>query len=323
MSSLRHQTVRRRAVLAGAAAALAAGCGDGSSNGTEEPSPTRPEPTEGPSSAAPSEPPAAPDFDAPETVAAGLEVPWGLVLPPDEDALVGERGSGRILRVPLEGGDPEEVYRVSGIAPVGEGGLLGLAASPDYAEDGLLYAYFTASEENRVVRFRLDGEIETVFEGIAAAANHDGGRIAFGPDGMLYVATGDAGEPDRAQDLGSPNGKILRLTPEGDPAPGNPVPDSPVYSLGHRNVEGFAWDGEGRLFASEFGANSADEVNLIEPGGNYGWPHVEGEGGADGGEFTGPLVTWPRARHRRRASRSRAARSTSPRSAANGSGASL
>src|SRR5690606_15484180 len=123
--------------------------------------------------------------------------------------------------------------------------------------------------------------------------------------------------------LGSPNGKILRLTPEGDPAPGNPVPDSPVYSLGHRNVEGFAWDGEGRLFASEFGANSADEVNLIEPGGNYGWPHVEGEGGADGGEFTGPLVTWPRARHRRRASRSRAARSTSPRSAANGSGASL
>ncbi|GAB3650172.1 PQQ-dependent sugar dehydrogenase [Glycomyces tarimensis] len=288
--TLHYRTVRRRTVLAGVVATAAAGCGDDAADDSSDPtaSPTQ---TESPS-AQPSEPPAEPDFDAAEEVVTGLEVPWGLVFPSDEDALVSERDSGRILRVPLGGGEPEEVYRVSDIDPAGEGGLLGLALSPDYAEDGYLYAYFTAGEENRVVRFRLDGEPETVFDGIAAADHHDGGRIAFGPDGLLYVATGDAGEQDRAQDPDSPNGKILRLTPEGDPAPDNPTSDSPVYSLGHRNVEGLAWDGEGRLFASEFGANQADEVNRIEPGNNYGWPHVEGEGDTNDGEFTNPLVTW-------------------------------
>jgi glucose/arabinose dehydrogenase len=109
---------------------------------------------------------------------------------------------------------------------------------------------------------------------------------------MLYVGTGDAGETSRAQDPASPNGKILRLTPAGDPAPGNPAADSPVYSLGHRNVQGLAWDSAGRLFATEFGQQEQDELNLIVAGRNYGWPQVEGRGDTDGGRYTNPLVTW-------------------------------
>ena len=130
-----------------------------------------------------------------------------------------------------------------------------------------------------------------VFSGIAAASYHNGGRIAFGPDGMLYAGTGDAGDTSSAQDPGSPNGKILRLTPDGDPAPGNPTAGSPVYSLGHRNVQGLAWDADGRLFATEFGQNEIDEINLIQAGRNYGWPAVEGDDA--GGRYTNPLVTWP------------------------------
>jgi glucose/arabinose dehydrogenase len=109
---------------------------------------------------------------------------------------------------------------------------------------------------------------------------------------MLYVGTGDAADPGVSQDPDDPNGKILRLTPLGDPAPGNPRPGSPVYSLGHRNVQGLAWDAQGRLFATEFGQNEFDEVNLIQPGRNYGWPDVEGRGDTDGGRFTNPLLTW-------------------------------
>ncbi|WP_017599255.1 PQQ-dependent sugar dehydrogenase [Nocardiopsis lucentensis] len=241
----------------------------------------------------------APDLGDGVEVASGLDIPWGLAFLPSGDALVAERHTGRILRVSPGGAEPEEVYEVPGVAgPEGaesgwEGGLMGLALSPDHAEDGYVHAYLTTEDDNRVVRFRLDGkDPEVVFDGIAKNRYHDGGRIAFGPDGMLYVATGDAGRPALAQDPDSPNGKILRLTPEGDPAPGNPDPGSPVHSLGHRNVQGLAWDDEGRMFATEFGQDAFDEVNLIEPGHNYGWPKVEGTGGTDGGRFTNPLITW-------------------------------
>jgi glucose/arabinose dehydrogenase len=141
-----------------------------------------------------------------------------------------------------------------------------------------------------VVRFRLGQEAQPVLTGIPRASTHNGGRIAFGPDGYLYVGTGDAAQSSRAQDPGSLGGKILRMDGEGNPAPGNPTPASPVYSLGHRNVQGLAWDAEGRLFATEFGANAADEVNLIEAGGNYGWPEIEGTGGAPA--YIEPLVTY-------------------------------
>ncbi|MBM2614373.1 PQQ-dependent sugar dehydrogenase [Actinoplanes sp. LDG1-06] len=223
-----------------------------------------------------------------QQIATGIDVPWGLAFRPGGDALVAERDSGRILRL-APGGQPEPVYEVPGVAAQGEGGLLGLAVNDDW-----VYAYFTAADDNRIVRFRLTGnaEPEVIFDGIAKAGNHNGGRIAFGPDGMLYVGTGDAGDTGTSQNASSPNGKILRLTPDGDPAPGNPTAGSPVYSLGHRNVQGLAWDDRDRLFATEFGQNDLDEINLIEPGKNYGWPDVEGEGDTDGGRFTNPLVTW-------------------------------
>lgn len=239
---------------------------------------------------APSDPAGRPDLEAAEEVAGNLDVPWGLAFLPDGAALVSERDSGRILRV-APGAAPEQVYRMPGVSARGEGGLLGLAVAPDYAESRYVYAYLTADTDNRIVRFRLDGPPEVLVEGIAKAGNHDGGRIAFGPDGMLYAGTGDAGQSGRSQDPASLNGKILRLTPDGRPAPGNPYPGSPVYSLGHRNVQGLAWDSGGRLFAAEFGQDRFDEINLIEPGHNYGWPAVEGSGGAERG-FTEPLLTW-------------------------------
>ncbi|KXK63030.1 glucose sorbosone dehydrogenase [Micromonospora rosaria] len=268
-------------------AAGAAGCGTGNEDEAG--------PGAGPvaTSTASSSPAGAPDLGAGEEVARGLDVPWGLAFLPGGDALVAERDSGRILRVAAGGGAPQQVAEVAGVAAAGEGGLLGLAVSPEFATDDLVYAYFTAADDNRIVRFRLGGGApEVVFSGIAKASFHNGGRIAFGPDGMLYVGTGDAGNTSSSQDPASPAGKILRLTPDGDPAPGNPTAGSPVYSLGHRNVQGLAWDADGRLFATEFGQNDVDEVNLIEPGRNYGWPEVEGEGDTAGGRYTNPLVTW-------------------------------
>ncbi|MEU0544338.1 PQQ-dependent sugar dehydrogenase [Nocardia sp. NPDC005978] len=230
------------------------------------------------------------DLGAGQEIAQGLDTPWGIVFLPDGGALVSERDSGRIVRVGA--GAAEQVYLVPGVEASGEGGLMGLALSPGYARDGYVYAYFTGAQDNRIVRFRLDGQPEVIFSGITKAANHNGGRIAFGPDGMLYAGTGDAGEAERSQDAGNPDGKILRLTPEGAPAPGNPIDGSPVYSLGHRNVQGLAWDRDGRLFAAEFGRNAFDEINLIEPGRNYGWPEVEGRGDTRGGRFTDPVTVW-------------------------------
>jgi glucose/arabinose dehydrogenase len=230
-------------------------------------------------------------FRPAEVVASGLVAPWGLAFLPDGGALVSERDSGRILRVE-PGAQPREVARVPGVAAGGEGGLLGLAVSPNYSRDRLVYAYFSAAGDNRIVRFRLDGgPVQVLLAGIPRAGIHNGGRIAFGPDGMLYAGTGDAAAGGNAQDPGSLGGKILRLRPDGGVPADNPDPSSPVWSLGHRNVQGLVWDRQRRLFATEFGQNKADEVNRIEPGGNYGWPEVEGTGGR--GRFRDPLVTWP------------------------------
>jgi glucose/arabinose dehydrogenase len=231
------------------------------------------------------------DFTRPEVVARGLEIPWGLAFLPDGSALVAERNSARILRV-RPGAEPTEVAEVADVVPGGEGGLLGLAVSPDFAEDNLVYAYFTAATENRIVRFRLDApeDAEPVRTGIPKANIHNGGRIAFGPDGMLYAGTGDAGRTANAQDPQSQGGKILRLTPDGDIPADNPTAGSPVYSLGHRNVQGLAWDAGGRMYAVEFGQNTWDEVNHIVAGGNYGWPVVEGTGSDQ--RFRNPIVVW-------------------------------
>jgi glucose/arabinose dehydrogenase len=226
-------------------------------------------------------------------VATGLEVPWGLAFLPGGDALFTERDSGRLLRMDASG-NVEEVQTLP-TRGYGEGGSLGLAVSPGYERDGYVYAYYTTGVDNRVVRFRLGEEPEPILTGIPFNTYHDGGRIAFGPDGMLYVATGDAGDPTTSQDRGSLGGKILRLTPDGGVPQDNPFPGSPVYSYGHRNVEGLAWDESGRLYASEFGQDAFDEVNLIRPGENYGWPEFEGDGGeeAEAAGFVNPETTWP------------------------------
>jgi glucose/arabinose dehydrogenase len=235
---------------------------------------------------------AEPDLTQPQVVATGLTVPWGLDFLPDGSALVAERASARVLRL-RPGSAPAAVATINGVAPAGEGGLLGLAVSPTYAQDGYVYVYFTAASDNRIARFRLDApqNQQVVLSGLAKANIHDGGRIAFGPDGMLYAGVGDAANTASAQNQQSLNGKILRLRPDGGvPASGNPFPGSLVYSLGHRNVQGLAWDAQGRLFAAELGQNTWDEVNQIVPGGNYGWPIVEGRGTDT--RYRNPIVVW-------------------------------
>ena len=228
-----------------------------------------------------------------KTMASRLNVPWGLAFLPGDDALVSERSTGRILRVPRRGGTPKQVMKVTGLDPAGiEGGLLGLAVSPAYKSDHLVYAFVTTATDNRIVRFPLGGTVQPIVTGISRGRFHDGGRLGFGPDGKLYASVGDATRGSNAQDLGSRNGKILRMNPDGTPPPDNPFPSSLVWSLGHRNVQGFAWDGSKRLWATEFGDKRYDEVNLIQPGANYGWPTVEGPGDTHGGTFTNPALTW-------------------------------
>lgn len=180
---------------------------------------------------------------------------------------------------------------VAGVRPDGEGGLLGIAAT---ADGTTVFVYYTAANDNRVAALTWDGtrlsDQRVILSGIPKASFHDGGRIAIGPDGLLYAATGDAGQPETAQDPTSLAGKILRITTDGEPAPDNPDPASPVYSLGHRNVQGLAWDRAGRLWASEFGQSDVDELNLIVAGGNYGWPQCEGP--CDEPGVINPKATW-------------------------------
>jgi glucose/arabinose dehydrogenase len=249
-----------------------------------------------PAPAAPSAPAttAAPAQVPPQVriVATGLAVPWGLAFLPDGSALVTERDQARLLHV-TPAGQVTEVGTVADVVPGGEGGLLGVAVSPDFATDRFVYLYYTASQDNRIVRVRYqDGRIggqEVLVTGLPKGRIHNGGRIAFGPDGMLYAGVGEAGNSSLAQDVDSLGGKILRMTPDGDPAPGNPF-GTRVWSYGHRNVQGLAWDEQGRMYATEFGQNTYDEVNRIEAGKNYGWPTVEGP--VNDTRFTAPLVTW-------------------------------
>jgi glucose/arabinose dehydrogenase len=227
-----------------------------------------------------------------EVIATGLEVPWGIAFLPNGDALVAERTTARILRLPRGGGEPRVVRTLPGVdTEAGEGGLLGLAVSPRYRRDRWVYAYYTSASDNRIVRFRLRGRVRPVLTGIDRAFNHNGGRIEFGPDGKLYAGVGDASDADLAQDRSSLNGKILRINRDGSVPKDNPF-GTPVWSWGHRNVQGLAWDRKGRLWATEFGQNETDEVNLIRRGRNYGWPEVEGTGNTQGGTYTNPKVTW-------------------------------
>ena len=227
------------------------------------------------------------------TIATGLSVPWGVAFLLGGDALVSERTTGRILRISPDGRRRRVVMRVPGVdTDSGEGGLLGLAVSPSYARDRWVYAYYTSAGDNRIVRFRLGGRPRPVLTGLRRGTIHNGGRIAFGPDGKLYAGVGETGLSSLAQNRRSLSGKILRMNPDGSVPGDNPFPGSLVWSYGHRNVQGLAWDSRGRLWATEFGQDEFDEVNLIRPGRNYGWPDVEGRGPTAGGRFTNPVVTW-------------------------------
>jgi glucose/arabinose dehydrogenase len=229
----------------------------------------------------------------PSVLARNLAVPWAIAFLPDGDALVTERDSARLLRVTAHG-RVSRVGTVPGVEPSGEAGLLGVAVSPSFGQDGLVFLYFSTATDNRIMRFRYSGSgigsLEKVVTGIPRASIHNGGRLAFGPDGMLWASTGEHAEPDISQDKDSLGGKILRMTPDGRPAPGNPF-GTLVWTYGHRNVQGIAWDDAGRMYATELGQNRFDEINRIQKGHNYGWPVVEGVGG--GGTYTDPELTWP------------------------------
>ena len=226
---------------------------------------------------------------APQTVASGLARPWGIAVLPDGSALFTERDTRRIwLAVP--GRPARVIYTVREAVPRGEGGLLGIAIGPDYARDQRVYLYYTTSTDNRIA-YVVRGSAarpRVVLSGIPEASTHNGGRIVFSPDGYLYAGTGDAQTPARAQDPRSLGGKVLRMTKEGRPAPGNPY-GSVVFSIGHRNVQGLVFDPAGRLWASELGQNTFDEVNHIQAA-NYGWPQVEGRG--DDPRYRNPAHVW-------------------------------
>jgi glucose/arabinose dehydrogenase len=216
---------------------------------------------------------------------------------PNGTAIISERESALLKAV--KDGHATTMGQVPGVSPAGEGGLLGLALSPAFATDSYLYLYYTSPQDNRIARVKLaeatGGSLtfdspEVIFTGIPKASTHNGGRIRFGPDGFLYVGTGDSQRREQPQDPNALGGKILRITPDGKPAPGNPFGNA-VYSLGHRNVQGLAWDSDGRLWASEFGPDVNDELNLILPGGNYGWPAVTGAPHRK--EYVDAKVVWP------------------------------
>ncbi len=217
-------------------------------------------------------------------------MPWGLAFLASGDALVSERNTGLIRRVTARG-KVTTLGEVPGVVAGGEGGLLGIALAPE--DDETLFAYLTARDDNRVVRFSVAGgkvgRPVRVLTGIPKALRHNGGGLRFDAEGLLYVATGDTAQSELAQDRDSLAGKILRIRPDGRAAPGNPFGNR-VWSYGHRNVEGLALDARNRLWATEFGEQETDELNLISKGRNYGWPEVEGR--SRGARFVSPKATW-------------------------------
>ncbi|QMW67572.1 PQQ-dependent sugar dehydrogenase [Mumia sp. ZJ1417] len=278
--------------LAAAGAGLATGCtgDDPDSAPATEPTTAPPaSPSTAPASPAPAAPGDPTRLSVDGAIAEDLTVPWGLAFLRDGSALVTERDTARVVRV--GGGRTTTVGEVPGVdTDSGEGGLMGIVVLP--GEDAVIAA-FTSPDDNRIVRMAYDGRRlgrpKVLLDGIPRAFNHNGGRLVIGPDGTLYASTGDAGQGERSQDVDSPAGKVLRMTLDGKAAEGNPFGNR-VWSYGHRNIEGLAFDSAGRLWAAEFGDQETDELNLIERGANYGWPQTEGPTDAKG--ITGPKAWW-------------------------------
>ncbi|SEG93157.1 Glucose/arabinose dehydrogenase, beta-propeller fold [Actinacidiphila yanglinensis] len=316
---------RGRGAAAGAlavAAVLVAGCSSGSGGATSSasastsgsPSASTPAvtgsasaaPTTGSASTAPASPtatPGAPSGSATVTgtLAKNLDVPWGMAELPGGDLLVDSRDTAVVQRIAAGTGRRTVAGTVPGVVSTrsseGETGLLGLALSPHFSTDRLIYLYFSTATDNRIAKLTYTpsaapghqlGTLHVILKGIPRNIHHDGGRIAFGPDGMLYAGTGDAENLALPQNKSSLGGKILRMTPDGKPAPGNPFGDSVVYTIGHRNVQGLAWDPQGNLWAAELGDRKADELNLIRAGRNYGWPATQGR--TDHPGYTSPVA---------------------------------
>jgi glucose/arabinose dehydrogenase len=230
-------------------------------------------------------------------LAKGLDVPWGIGFLPDGSALVTERDTARLLKVGPEsdadGLKITEAQRLTGVkGGGGDAGLLGLAVSPKYDTDKTIYLYYSTERDNRIVKLILGGTPQPILTGIPRSANDNGGQLAFGPDGFLYAGTGDGTTAgSQAQNPKSLGGKILRMTTAGKPAPGNPVKTSLVWSSGHRNVQGLAWDSSKRMYASESDQKANGELNVIQKGKNYGWPKVEGD--SPNAAYAAPTASWP------------------------------
>jgi glucose/arabinose dehydrogenase len=242
----------------------------------------------------------------PTVIASGLTTPWSILrldarlTAADDDGaastLISQRDDG-VIKELTASGTVRDAGTVTGVVHAGEGGLLGLEAWYE-GDTTWIYTYYTSATDNRIVRMQLNGTPghyslgaqQDILTGLAKAGNHDGGRLKVGPDKHLYATVGDAGQGSRAQDRNSLNGKILRMNLDGSVPDDNPFPGSLVYTLGHRNPQGIAWDSEGRMWASEFGQNTWDELNIISPGQNYGWPIHEGIADADG--YVNPVKQW-------------------------------
>lgn len=246
-----------------------------------------------------------------EVWADSLTIPWSLAFLPNGDALVAQR-PGSIVRIPSGSKEHMAYMDVPGVVHEVDAGLMGMALHPEFKSNSWIYVMHTYRNEkneitSKVVRLKHTGETaaidRVILDNIPAYAIHLGGRIAFGPDGMLYIGTGDMSQPFLGQDKSSLASKILRVTPEGKIPSDNPFENSPVYSIGHRVVQGFAWDPEtGAMFNSEHGPSGAevegsvrfrDEINKVEKGGNYGWPMVVGAPRIR--NYIDPIVIWNKA----------------------------